>query len=884
MFKKAKRGDFKCVDKNFENFLLVGQIVLDVLPGFLIMKFTQKLEHRTFLNVKKVCSVVGRAELLSCFSVLAALTYLHSNSNPGNNNSNTDNNNTDNNTDNNNYNIIDNNNNINNIINNNSFVALSTSTASSTQNNIYNQPNVMRNISSQNAIFNTTNTTLARFIRAATAATTTTTTPITYNDDEEATKNKTATTNAADNFADATTTTTISTIGSDKLFRRTFSNLGKFMLLSLSACLFKETGFSALLVALLQLLHCGFHSIIIISGFLTHLFASCISLWLLVEPLNLSYDWSADAVPLVTSSDDVRNICSAFVVFGAVTLFCLTFKNSSASSFFLSYALFFCPFLLTTNLFYTVGYVVAERAMYLPSTGFILLAVQLIQKFSDSKSMKGRLTCYGPIASIILAGYLCYLANVTRTRCEVWMDRSSLYRSAVLSSRRPANAKQLYNLANLLRDEGHFGQAVQYYKQAVRQWPTFASAKNNLALLLDDVDQSEFLYRDVMRSTVCHTSAMINLANLLNQKNQLDESVIILWKIIQCRPDLKVPYIVLSSIASNLNQHSLVKHYTRAINDISSTDHQKLNESLLLETVVHLCNIHGANAEHGRALKMLRNVWRAGLISEKKVLSHLYWSLGLHLQDCGMVEKAMKGNLVDSDRYYKLALRQRPTNKLLLSNHNKLKLAVSKMNNGKMGAGDKVTDDADVVAAGGGGGFGWVNGGDDDYDDSCGDDDSGRDIIYHDNDEDSGRDINYHDNDEDSSRDNVNDDTDIIEGDDDDGYDKDTNIDVNKSYNDASLTFLYVPSFELAYNVSLTTNNNTQLTKHRNNNINIEVSSVHNNSINRLDSSNNNNNDINNNNNNDINNNDINNNNNNDFSNMSCIKNILSLVSWLLLQ
>ena len=38
------------------------------------------------------------------------------------------------------------------------------------------------------------------------------------------------------------------------------------------------------------------------------------------------------------------------------------------------------PFIPSSNLFFTVGFVVAERVLYLPSAGFIILLVLLWQK------------------------------------------------------------------------------------------------------------------------------------------------------------------------------------------------------------------------------------------------------------------------------------------------------------------------------------------------------------------------------------------------------------------------------------------------------------------------------------------------------------------------
>ena len=81
----------------------------------------------------------------------------------------------------------------------------------------------------------------------------------------------------------------------------------------------------------------------------------------------------------------------------------------------------FCSFLPATNLLFYVGFVVAERVLYIPSIGFCLLLGHVLSK-KATKNRAGRMAIWALLA--ILAGR-------TVLRNQDWKDEESLYRSGV---------------------------------------------------------------------------------------------------------------------------------------------------------------------------------------------------------------------------------------------------------------------------------------------------------------------------------------------------------------------------------------------------------------------------------------------------------------------
>ncbi|CAJ1409591.1 unnamed protein product [Effrenium voratum] len=97
---------------------------------------------------------------------------------------------------------------------------------------------------------------------------------------------------------------------------------------------------------------------------------------LLLWPLFLCYDYSMDAVPLVQSAADVRLLlpCAAYLGFLAAGCRALG-RRSYGQAPVLGLAIFVLSFLPMTNILFPIGTLVAERLLYIPSMGFLVVLV-----------------------------------------------------------------------------------------------------------------------------------------------------------------------------------------------------------------------------------------------------------------------------------------------------------------------------------------------------------------------------------------------------------------------------------------------------------------------------------------------------------------------------
>ncbi|XP_071526882.1 protein O-mannosyl-transferase TMTC1-like [Panulirus ornatus] len=234
---------------------------------------------------------------------------------------------------------------------------------------------------------------------------------------------------------------------------------------------------------------------------LTFSYLPAFNTWLLLCPWALSHDWQMGSIPLLTSLIDVRNVAS-LVFYAALLLIlrggCLR-KGREGQAVLLGLSLMVLPFLPATNLLFTVGFVVAERILYIPSLGFSVLV-------SVGLARAGRLRA--PCLLLLLVVFSCR----TLQRNRDWDSRGSLFLAGLRTL--PHNAKMHYNFANLQRDLGNAELAKHHYGEAIRLWPSHSSAHNNLGTLLNDTSEAENHFRQALKAHPQHTRAYYNLANL----------------------------------------------------------------------------------------------------------------------------------------------------------------------------------------------------------------------------------------------------------------------------------------------------------------------------------------------------------------------------------
>ena len=197
---------------------------------------------------------------------------------------------------------------------------------------------------------------------------------------------------------------------------------------------------------------------------MTFAFLPAMNFYLLLCPVTLSFDWSMSAVPLVDAWSDTRNLMtSAFYA----SLIVMTWrvlrdincrqsvvvtsnghcgvdvggprsKHSIAATsgqghlLLLALTLLILPFIPATNLLFYVGFVVAERVLYIPSTGYCLLVSVAVTQYS-SRCGRRRVASFSSSISACAMVLLLVTSLAARTfiRNADWLNEEALYRSGI---------------------------------------------------------------------------------------------------------------------------------------------------------------------------------------------------------------------------------------------------------------------------------------------------------------------------------------------------------------------------------------------------------------------------------------------------------------------
>ncbi|XP_048865523.1 protein O-mannosyl-transferase TMTC2-like isoform X2 [Brienomyrus brachyistius] len=312
----------------------------------------------------------------------------------------------------------------------------------------------------------------------------------------------------------------------------------------------------------------------LLTRMLTFFYLPAFNMWMLMCPHTLSFDWSMDAVPLLRTVTDWRNVHTVVFYAGLLLLARFSLQNlarvretdrrarvtngkpftngnsqymhlkhvdseiannvqngtkspckprttlpTTENVVVLSLSLLSIPFLPATNLFFYVGFVVAERVLYIPSMGFCLLVAV------GMRSLHIRLQRHPSRALLLCCSTMLFLLHGMKTvlRNRDWQSEEMLYRSGIAVN----PAKAWGNLGNVLKNQGRNAEAEKAYRNALYFRRNMADMLYNLGLLLQENSRpSEALhyYRLAIMSRPTLASAYLNTGIILMNQERLTEA------------------------------------------------------------------------------------------------------------------------------------------------------------------------------------------------------------------------------------------------------------------------------------------------------------------------------------------------------------------------
>lgn len=279
-----------------------------------------------------------------------------------------------------------------------------------------------------------------------------------------------------------------------------------------------------------------------------------LNLVILIWPEWLCFDWSMGCIPLLVNFCDIRIIfVIVFWCLVIITLFKLIKKIAQTGMIdgsVMGFCLMVLPFLPASNLFFIVGFVIAERNLLLPSAGFCFLVVIGFKKIENSSSKK---------SMVRFAFYLVYVFFGFRSilRNYEWLNEERLFYSALNVC--PLNAKVHYNVAKIAADQNNRELAVLEYHKALDLNPNYEQAMNNLANILRDekkFKEAEVLLRKSVQVRPNFAAAWMNLGIVLTNLNKTQEAEDCYKKAIKFRNKYPDCYYNLGNLYLDLGKHN----------------------------------------------------------------------------------------------------------------------------------------------------------------------------------------------------------------------------------------------------------------------------------------------------------------------------------------
>uniref|UniRef100_A0A3P8Y5B0 dolichyl-phosphate-mannose--protein mannosyltransferase n=1 Tax=Esox lucius TaxID=8010 RepID=A0A3P8Y5B0_ESOLU len=274
--------------------------------------------------------------------------------------------------------------------------------------------------------------------------------------------------------------------------------------------------------------------------------------WLLLCPWWLCFDWSMGCVPLIKSAFDWRMpwllLLWSFLI-GLINQAICSQDSQRRRTLTLGLVLLVVPFLPACNIFFRVGFVVAERVLYLSSAGYCMLLAYALGCCCCRWSKHKIFTC---VMGLLLIDNI----QGQKSKFHQWRSEQSLFTSAL--SVCPLNAKVHYNVGKNLADRGNTSAAIKYYREAVRLHPTYVHAMNNLGNILkerNELVEAEDLLAKAVHIQPDFAAAWMNLGIVQNSLRKFEEAEQSYWNAIRFRKKYPDCYYNLGRLYVDLNRH-----------------------------------------------------------------------------------------------------------------------------------------------------------------------------------------------------------------------------------------------------------------------------------------------------------------------------------------
>lgn len=232
------------------------------------------------------------------------------------------------------------------------------------------------------------------------------------------------------------------------------------------------------------------------------------------------------------------------------------------------------PYIPASNLFFPVGFVIAERVLYMPSMGLCLLTAYGFNLLA--RKLNGKLCWF--FMAILMGAY----AVKTYQRNWDWTSEYSIFMSGLQVNQR--NAKLYNNVGHALEGENRYEEALTYFLTAVNVQPDDVGAHINVGRTYTNLEmygEAEEAYLRAKsflpkakpgesyqtRIPPNYLNVFLNLANLIaKNRTRLEEADNLYRQAISMRSDYIQAYLNRADVLIKMNRSKEAQQvYERAL-------------------------------------------------------------------------------------------------------------------------------------------------------------------------------------------------------------------------------------------------------------------------------------------------------------------------------
>ena len=314
----------------------------------------------------------------------------------------------------------------------------------------------------------------------------------------------------------------------------------------------------------------------------TAIYLAGLYLKLLIFPHPLVFDYATKQLELVTLGD-WRFLVSLVIYGGALVYAIIRIKQRDWISFAILF--FFISFAVTSNVIIFGGTHFAERFMYAPSLGFCIIIAELLHRFINKVTEKGKQTwslktlmSSRPMLRNIVIVITLLFAAKTIAQNPVWADNISLFENGIKVS--PLSYRTHVALAEDLSKEAYLKQFPKDEQKrilalAANEEKICLSIYNdviaynylgNIYFLQGNIDSALYYFKMGMSFAPNNKDLSFNTALMLNRLKRYDEAIPVLNHIVQIFPDYTEAYYNLALAYTNKGDFDNgLKYFTKVI-------------------------------------------------------------------------------------------------------------------------------------------------------------------------------------------------------------------------------------------------------------------------------------------------------------------------------